>query len=326
MSAELTTREAGERDLDSILELLEVSMGRAEDPRFETLFRWKHLDNAFGRSPMWVACDGDDIVGLRVFMRWEFDRGGAVVRCVRAVDTATHPDYQGRGIFRRLTLDALPALETDGVDFVFNTPNSQSLPGYLKMGWITVGRAAARVRPLSVRGAIVLARNRVPAAHWSESVAIGVPAAEVVAAGDLDALVTALTPARSDERLRTRQSPTYLRWRYGVPLLHYRAVVAPSGLDDGVAFVRVRRRGDAREAVVASLLVPQRSRRRAAALVREVRRQARGHADYLLGVGDLPGSVGVPTFGPVVAARSVSTAPPTSVADFDLTMGDVELF
>jgi hypothetical protein len=269
-------------------------------------------------------------------MRWEFDRGGAVVRCVRAVDTATHPDYQGRGIFRRLTLDALPALEADGVAFVFNTPNSQSLPGYLKMGWITVGRAAARVRPLSVRGAIVLARNRVPAAHWSEAVDIGVPAAEVVASPDLDALATAPNEAQPNEaqpneaqpdvRLRTRRSPAFLRWRYGVPLLHYRAIVAPGGLGDGVAFVRVRRRGEAREAVVASLLVPERSRARAAALVREVRRQARGHADYLLGVGDLPGSVGVPTFGPVVAARQVSTAPPTSLAELDLTMGDVELF
>ena len=90
-------REAHDEDLPAILRLLRDSMGRAEDDRFELLFRWKHLDNAFGPSPMWVACDGDRIVGLRTLMRWEFERADAIFRCVRAVDTATHPDYQGRG-------------------------------------------------------------------------------------------------------------------------------------------------------------------------------------------------------------------------------------
>jgi hypothetical protein len=33
-------------------------------------------------------------------MRWEFVRGGEVLRAVRAVDTATDPDYQGKGCSR----------------------------------------------------------------------------------------------------------------------------------------------------------------------------------------------------------------------------------
>ena len=47
--------------------------------------------------PMWVACDGDRIVGLRTLMRWEFERAGEIFRCVRAVDTATHPELPGPG-------------------------------------------------------------------------------------------------------------------------------------------------------------------------------------------------------------------------------------
>ena len=324
MTGDLTTREAGDQDLPAILDLLEQSMGRANDPRFEALFRWKHLENAFGRSPMWVACDGDHVVGLRVFMRWEFERVDGAVRCVRAVDTATHPDYQGRGIFSRLTLDALPALEADGVDFVFNTPNSQSLPGYLKMGWKTMGRAAARVRPLSVHGGSLLVRNRVPAAHWSEPVEFGEPASSIVGDASVARLLGANAP--SAERFRTRRSESYLAWRYGTPLLHYRAIVSDRGLDEGVGIMRVRRRGDAREAVVAALLLPDGSPRRATALLREIRKVTRPHADYLLGIGDLPGMLRVPTFGPIVTARTVSTTPPDSVTGFELTMGDVELF
>ena len=83
---------------------------------------------------------------FRVLMRWEFVEHGRVVHAVRAVDTATHPDYQGRGIFTRLTLHALDELRHE-IDFVFNTPNDQSRPGYLKMGWQVVGRLPTAVRP-----------------------------------------------------------------------------------------------------------------------------------------------------------------------------------
>ena len=83
--------------------------------------------------------------GFRTLMRWEFLDGERVVRAVRAVDTATHPDYQGRSIFTRLTLHALDELVAEGVEFVFNTPNEQSRPGYLKMGWQVVGQLPTAV-------------------------------------------------------------------------------------------------------------------------------------------------------------------------------------
>ena len=60
-------------------------------------FRWKHLENPFGRSFMLVAEADGRIVGLRAFMRWEFVAGDGAFRAVRAVDTATHPDYPGAG-------------------------------------------------------------------------------------------------------------------------------------------------------------------------------------------------------------------------------------
>ncbi len=150
-------------------------------------------------------------------MRWEFEHESAVVRCVRAVDTATHPDYQGRGIFRRLTLAALPAMADDGVQFVFNTPNSQSLPGYLKMGWQEIGRARACVRPLSVRGGLRLARSRVAASHWSEPAEFGEP----VAAALEDPRVRALVAGRRGDgrRFRTRTDLAVLAWRYATPIL-----------------------------------------------------------------------------------------------------------
>jgi GNAT superfamily N-acetyltransferase len=321
---ELQSRLANDADLPAILELLRLSMGRDHDDRFSSLFRWKHLDNPFGRSPMWVACDDDRIVGLRTLMRWEFEHDGETIRCVRAVDTATHPEYQGRGIFRQLTLAALPVLERDGVQFVFNTPNTQSRPGYLKMGWNEIGRAAAAVRPLSLGGALRLVRNRVPAAHWSEPTTFGTQVDEVVADPGFTALLSRREPTPG--RYRTRVDPSFCAWRYGTPRLGYRAVVAPGGVDHGVAFVRRRRRGAARELVLAMLATPSGIASARRDLVREVIRQAKSHADYVLGVGAIPGCVQVRSFGPIMTTRDVAVRAPRDVAAFHVELGDLELF
>src|SRR5690242_14473911 len=198
------------------------------DPRFEMLYRWKHEHNAFGPSPAWVAVDGDRVAGIRVFMRWEFVVDGRVMRAVRAVDTATDPAYQGRGIFTRLTRHALDAVTADGVDFVFNTPNDQSRPGYLKMGWEVVGKLPVAARPRSPLSLVRMAAARVPADRWSAPCDAGEPADATLEdeAGLRDLLATQPAPPG----LRTRVTPEFLRWRYGTPLLAYRAVVAPGGV------------------------------------------------------------------------------------------------
>ena len=124
-----------------------MSLGWTDEPRYRELFAWKHERNPFGPSLAWVVERGGRVVAVRLFMRWEFRRGGATLRAVRAVDTATHPDHQGRGLFTALTQHAVEACRTDGVAFVFNTPNEQSRPGYLKLGWREVGRLRTAVRP-----------------------------------------------------------------------------------------------------------------------------------------------------------------------------------
>ena len=142
----LNVREATPADRPAIIELCRASLGWGDDPRFEQLFSWKHDQNAFGPSYMWVATDGDRIVGLRAFMRWEFVRGGQVLHAVRAVDTATHPDYQGKGLFTAMTLHGLDVIEADGIDFVFNTPERQEPTGLPEDG-LAGGRQAARGDP-----------------------------------------------------------------------------------------------------------------------------------------------------------------------------------
>ncbi|MET1012133.1 MAG: GNAT family N-acetyltransferase, partial [Actinomycetota bacterium] len=97
-----------------VLRLLDDALGGGPAGRRTVdLFRWKHVDNPFGRSMMLVAESDGRIVGLRAFMRWRFLSGSRLLSAVRAVDTATHPDYQGRGIFSKLTREALEVLRVD---------------------------------------------------------------------------------------------------------------------------------------------------------------------------------------------------------------------
>ncbi|MGH9030606.1 MAG: GNAT family N-acetyltransferase [Acidimicrobiia bacterium] len=325
-TAPLEIRRSRQEDVPGVLALLRHSLGWPDDVRYEELFAWKHRDNPFGASPAWVALDGDKIVGLRILMRWEFEQAARVARSVRAVDTATHSDYRGRGVFSDLTLRAIDELESEQVAFVFNTPNAQSRPGYLKMGWRIVGRLPLVVRPRSARALGRMMRARTPAERWSAPSEMGMPASEVLA--EHDTIARLLSSRARSFRMRTRATPEYLRWRYGSPLVEYRAVLPPEGLETGLVILRVRRRGQAREAVLCEILAADDDAHLRRHLVRQVVRAV--DADYVIGIDARvicpEGLVRLPRQGPILAWRGLGQPAMPTLRDWNVTLGDVELF
>lgn len=269
----ISLRPYREEDESAVLELLDASLGGGPvGRRPPSFFRWKHMSNPFGRSFMLVAEDDGRIVGLRAFMRWRFQTGDRELLAVRAVDTATHPDYQGQGIFSRLTLAALDELGGQ-VDLVFNTPNEKSLPGYLKMGWRPVGQVPIRVR---VRHPLRVATRR----HSLRSIGSGAdppppdeapPAAQALR--DAEGLSLLLAELQTNPgRITTPRTLEYLLWRYGdAPLLDYRAArIEGRGRSEGLAIFRVRPRGSLWETTIAELLVRDGSATTARRLFRAV--------------------------------------------------------
>jgi GNAT superfamily N-acetyltransferase len=313
-----------EADQPAVLALLESSLGWTRDERHARFFAWKHRQNPFGASPAWVATDGSRVVGFRTFLRWEFVHEERIVPAVRAVDTATHPEYQGRGIFARLTEHAIDALRDDGVAFVFNTPNDQSRPGYLRMGWRPLARLPVFARPRSPAAVGRLVRARTPADKWSVPTAAGLPAAEVLADHSGVAGVMASLPR---DGLRTRRSRAYLAWRYGFETLGYRAVTSGHGPGGGVVFFRLRRRGQAVEAAICDELVPGGDPEITRGLLRAVLRTT--GADHAVRLGSSrprAGFVRVPGQGPTLVARAVADTDLPEPAGWRLTLGDIELF
>jgi GNAT superfamily N-acetyltransferase len=307
------------------LDLLADSLGWDRDDTFAEFFHWKHVENPFGASPAWVALEGETVVGFRTFLQWRFEHpDGRTRRAVRAVDTATSPAHQGRGIFRRLTLAAVDELTADGVDFVFNTPNANSRPGYLRMGWSTVGRLPIVARIGGIASALRMRASRVPAERWPVATGAGAAASELLADSRVDALLEAVGPPAG---LRTERTAEYLRWRYGLAALGYRAIAIDDDPAAGLAIFRVRRRGDATEAGISDVIVPNGAdgtRRRLLSLVGR-----RTGADYAIRVGRpllRAGFVPFPRQGPILTYRPLAdTAPAPALSDLDLSLGDVEL-
>jgi GNAT superfamily N-acetyltransferase len=302
------------------------------------LFRWKHLENPFGRSHMLVAHTGGHVVGLRAFMRWEFATGTHRWRAVRAVDTATAPGFQGRGIFSRLTRAALDAVRGE-VDLVFNTPNEQSGPGYLKMGWRTVGRIPVRLRvrrPLRFIGGLRSVRRLSPGTAPLLP-AGGLPVGEVLRGAP--ELVSLLEEAEGPRgRLRTPRTLEFLRWRYGGGTgIDYRAVAHHAGgRIVGLAIFRVRSRGRLRECSVTELMARPGDGPTIRALVRQVLRST--VADHVLAVTS-PGTPGDRAArrsgflswrgGPVLMVNPLQDGvepDPLAMRSWDLSLGDIEVF
>ena len=135
MSDDLTVRRADSADLPDILELARRSLGWTDDDA--PFLEWKHLENPFGGLPMWVALDGDRIVGFRTFLRWEFvgPDGRRIVTRRGPSTPPPIPTTRAAGSSPGSRSTRSHALPADGVEMIFNTPNGKSLPGYLKMGW-----------------------------------------------------------------------------------------------------------------------------------------------------------------------------------------------
>jgi GNAT superfamily N-acetyltransferase len=211
----MNIRPAYDTDIPAIIALLRASLGESLLPKSEALWRWKHQTSPFGKSYVLVAEENNELIGLRAFMQWQWQWQSQTFRAIRAVDTATHPLHQGKGIFKKLTLQQIELCKSDGIHFVFNTPNEQSRPGYLKMGWEAQGRMPMKLQlhtPISIVTRKLLrkqpfptnAPDPTPVCDWSGIAAL---------------TVNDVTPYQG---IHTATQPAYIQWRYADnPLYRY---------------------------------------------------------------------------------------------------------
>jgi len=316
--SDIQIREATDDDLVEILEVLRASLG--ETPvlkRTPELWNWKHSDNPFGPSIVLVATLLDRIAGVRAMMRWQLETAtGEILECVRPVDTATHPDFARRGVFRELTMSASEIARSSGIDLIFNTPNERSAPGYLKMGWKSAGSIGVLVRPI-LGVAARLDPETVPSMRDLGPTIAPVPST-------LENL-----PVREPLGLRTPRTDAYLRWRFmSHPTAQYGWI---GDVDVGGAVVRASSRGGQAEMVVSDILGKPNSE-----YVKRTAKQAQTR--YLAGwfspgtpertAANRGGMVSIPGFKALrLVARPLSelTVDVFDLGSWDLATSDLEL-
>lgn len=323
-------RLARSEDDPSILELLRLSLGDGGAiPRTREYWHWKHRQNPFGESPILVAESDNQLVGIRVFLRWTWMFKGERVAAVRAVDTATHPDWQGRGIFTKLTLRLAQEIKDQGTSLIFNTPNSKSRPGYIKMGWHNAGRVSLWGYAKRPWASLTPRKGSVGSLESGGSPVEGL----------VDSYQWKAKPV--DGRLATLKTEDYLRWRYCAnPAFEYRAAWVEDG-ESAVGLIwRVRQRGRLVELRICELLVgPDRSSKRAARrILLQLMRETQ--ADYLVAMA-APGTpemnvlarsgfLPIPKLGPVFTLRLLDEdrdlGNPQKLSGWRLSIGDLELF
>jgi len=197
-------------------------------------FQWKHLDNPFGPSIMYVAETDGRIIGFRAIMRWRLEAEGRVIEAGRPVDTVTDPSWRRQGVFSSLTKAALGRLGELGISVLFNTPNEQSLPGYLKMGWSPICRAT---RDVLIGGPGILGRVVLARMHRNET-SRGTSSDESGDASDPWVHVAAALQQGRIPGTQVVKDQAYLRWRYSRhPWFRYRV----AHHRDAAAVVRVTR-------------------------------------------------------------------------------------
>ncbi|MER5354010.1 GNAT family N-acetyltransferase [Kitasatospora sp. NPDC002551] len=348
--AELTFRPLAESDQPAVLDLLTTSLaGGPTGTRTTEFFAWKHHRNPFGASPGMVAESPDGrLAGVRLFLRWQWRQDGAPVAAVRPVDTATHPDFRGRGVFRRLTVELLDQV-ADETALVFNTPNADSLRGYRGMGWQELGRVPITVRAVrpaafarGVRAALAR-RPAGPARPAAEDCRLPTAAAWLAAReeagerGPLAELLRERAAADSaDHRLAVHRTPEFLRWRYGeAPGLDYRVLTVDRGGElTGLAVGRPRRRGPLAEFTLAEVIVRPGDRDSAARLLRAAARESGcDHVATHLSPGTeaahaalRTGYLRAPRTGMTFVARTPAGPTPLTLADWRFSLGDLEVF
>jgi hypothetical protein len=336
---DLLVRPYDDRDEAEVLDLIRGSLGGGPAGRRPPeYFRWKHLANPFGRSFMIVAEADGRIIGFRALMRWRFRSGDREISAVRPVDTVTHPEARGQGVFSRLTRTALDSLHGE-VDLVFNTPNANSLPGYLKMGWRVTGDIPVSVRvrkPARFLGG-KLRRGREPSTP-SERPAVEAPTAADALRDEREVAALLERAERPGPGWSTPRSVEFLRWRYGdAPLLDYHAATVERDGDlAGLAFFRLRAEGSLWGLSVGEVIVPPGDVDTARGLLREARRAADVAyvaATFPAGTAAARAHRGPTTLRAprgmtfvVNPLRSDLDPDPTALSSWALSTGDVEVF
>lgn len=107
---------------------------------------WLYCRNPDGQAIGFDAWEGDQLAAHYVCVPARVALGGTIVKAMLSLNTATHPDFQGKGLFTKLAALTYEAGAAAGFDCVFGVANGNSTGGFVrKLGFQLVQPLEARI-------------------------------------------------------------------------------------------------------------------------------------------------------------------------------------
>lgn len=126
-----------------ILDYVELfSLAFAGDSKLTAKYlNWLYVENPHGQVIGTDAFDGDRLAAHYAIMPRKYVIDGRRYDAALSINTATHPDHQGRGLFTRLAEATYTAAADGGVAFVIGAANANSVGGFTrKLGFDGLGQ------------------------------------------------------------------------------------------------------------------------------------------------------------------------------------------
>lgn len=164
----LTYRGYEPGDEGRILGLFREVFHREMTPAF---WRWRYLDDPFGRSVIRMAFDGDKLVGHFAAIPMRVTVRGKSYTDVFPMTAMTHPDYAGRGIFTALMDQTYHICAENGVSLVYGFCNQNSVGPSVRYGYRNVIKTVLWEKKLDAQpGNDTSFENVVPVATFDDRI------------------------------------------------------------------------------------------------------------------------------------------------------------
>lgn len=226
-------------DREAFLSLYETTFGKASVEWFE----WKYEANPYVDSvPMYVAKNGDDLVGASPFFALGLAFGDRSLLALQPADAMVHPDHRKNGLLTRMTERAIDWYSDHEPAMFFNFPNPQSKGVFLRLGWEVVdelpthywirnpSRLLDETRSGIVGSGIEMAGKRLMDGYFlAKERLAGFPNDEVsitrhdeIPIGEFTDLYRSQVP----EKFHVVRDETFYQWRFDHPHWEYTAYLA----------------------------------------------------------------------------------------------------
>jgi GNAT superfamily N-acetyltransferase len=96
---------------------------------------WKFKRNPNGHPIIWIAEEGNKIVGCYILNPVRIRVGRVSALGAQSVDAAVSATYRGQGIFKKLAINAIKQASSEGIAITYAFPNAIAYAGQISVGY-----------------------------------------------------------------------------------------------------------------------------------------------------------------------------------------------